>query len=129
MVQVEEVLRAFATAFDTGDEPQLRTTLSPLLWAISLSVSGKGQAAYGRDDAVRFLRERHEQGDRLEFQQVHVNELAGWDGAAQFGPVTFSLERGGATITLDGKGELYCDGPDRGIGALGLTEKTSRGLP
>lgn len=118
--QVEEVLRRFTTAFNSGNSDSIEGTLSSALWAVSLVVGGKGEAAYGRADAVRFLVGRYQAGDRLRFVRVTVNELAGWDGAAQFGPIDLTLERAGSAIDLSGKGALYCGGAASGITVLGL---------
>jgi hypothetical protein len=119
--QVEALLKEFASAFNSGDAAALRATLSTEIWAVSLSVRGRHDVAYSRDDAVRYLLERHQEGDRLDFVRVQVNELVGWDGAAHVGPVAFVLNRADATVGLDGKGALYCGGTAKGIKVLGLT--------
>lgn len=118
--QVEGWLTRFATAFNSGDEATVRAALSPDLYALSFTVLGHNDAAYGRESAVQQVLARQREGDRLEFRQVTVNELTGWDGAAQFGPLRFTLRRGQAAFELDGKGAVYCGGPAAGVKVLGL---------
>ncbi len=103
----------------------MRAALSADLWALSFNVLGHNDVAYGREAAVQHVLARQREGDRLEFRQVQVNELAGWDGAAQIGPVQFALRRGQATFQLDGKGAVYCGGPGAGAGVkvLGLGDQ------
>ncbi len=123
LAQVEEMLAQFAAAFNSGDEATVRSALSPELWALSLHVLGQNDVAYGRDSAVQHVVARQRDGDRLEFRHVKVNELAGWDGAAQIGPMQFALRRGQTLRLLDGKGALYCGGSDAGIKVLGLSDQ------
>lgn len=118
--QVEQILRGFTTAFNSGNSDSIERTLSSALGAVSLNVGGKAEAAYGRVDAVRYLVGRYTAGDRLRFVRVKVNELAGWDGAAQLGPIDLTLERAGSAIDVSGKGALYCGGAASGITVLGL---------
>lgn len=88
---------------------------------MSVSVGGRHEVAYSREDAVQYLLERNRAGHRLEFLHVQVNELVGWDGAAHIGPVAFVLRSADGPVTLDGKGALYCGGRARGIKVLGLS--------
>lgn len=98
----------------------MRAALSSDLWALSLTLRGQNDVAYGRENAVRYVLARQRNGDRIEFRNVQVNELAGWDGAAQIGPVRFTLRRDQETFELDGKGAVYCGGPATGVKVLGL---------
>ena len=104
--EVEAALVQFASAFNSGDEATIRATLSTELWALSFTVGGRHEPSYGREDVVRCVLARQSAGDRLEFIRAQLKELAGWDGAAQVGPLTFSLRRGDTTFTLQGKGAL-----------------------
>jgi hypothetical protein len=122
VAQVEATLARFAAAFNSGDEATIRGALSPELWALSFNVLGRNDVAYDRDSAVQHVLARQRDGDRLEFRHVQVNELAGWDGAAQIGPVQFALRRGPTLLLLDGKGALYCGGSVVGIKVLGLAD-------
>jgi len=101
----------------------VRAALSSDLWALSFNVLGHNDVAYDRESAVAHVLARQREGDRLEFRQVQVNELAGWDGAAQIGPVQFALHRGQATFQLDGKGAVYCGGSVAGVKVLGLGDQ------
>ncbi|MDE3097131.1 MAG: hypothetical protein KGK07_14175 [Chloroflexota bacterium] len=125
--QVEEVLRQFTTAFNSGSGDAIERMLSSELWAVSLNVAGKAEAAYGRGDAARYLVDRYDSGDRLRFVGVKVNDLVGWDGAAQFGPIDFTLARAGSPIDISGKGALYCGGAASGIKVLGLGDGKGSG--
>ncbi|MDQ6859425.1 MAG: hypothetical protein M3Z65_10560 [Chloroflexota bacterium] len=120
VAQVDAALEHFAAAFNSGDPATIRRALSPELWALSFNVLGRDDVAYGRDSAVEHLVARRSDGDVLEFRHAQVNELSGWDGAAQIGPVQFALRRGQTLVLLDGKGALYCGGPAMGIKVLGL---------
>ena len=110
----------FAAAFNSGDETTVRAALSSDLWALSFNVLGRNDVAYGRESAVQRVLALQRDGDRLEFRTVQVNELVGWDGAAQIGPVHFTLRRGQSAFQLDGKGAVHCGGPAAGIKVLGL---------
>jgi SnoaL-like domain len=123
--EVEAVLAQFASAFNAGDAEAIRAVLSSEFWALSLTLGGQNETAYGRDDAVRYVMQRQRAGDRLEFVRVQVNELAGWDGAAQIGPVAFLLRRGATSTELQGKGALYCRGGARGIKVLAMADSGS----
>ncbi len=118
--QVDAVLRQFAAAFNSGDTATIRHVLSAELWALSFTVLGRTDVAYGRDSAIEHVVARQRDGDVLEFRNVQVNELSGWDGAAQIGPVQFALRRGQTVLLLDGKGALYCGGSVTGIKVLAL---------
>ena len=121
--QVEDWLARFAAAFNSGDEAKVRAVRSPDLWALSFTVLGHNDAAYGRESAVQDVLARQREGDRLELRQVTVNELAGWDGAAQVGPVRFGVRRGQAVYELAGKGAVCCAGPAAGLKVLGLGDR------
>lgn len=117
---VEQTLREFAAAFNGGDANAIRANLSTAFWGVFMNVPGRSEAAYTRDDAVRYLVERSRAGDRLAFGRPQVNGLEAWDGAAHFGTVPITLRRGGTSIELQGRGALYCAGSSRGIRILSV---------
>lgn len=117
---VEQTLREFAAAFNGGDANAIRANLSTAFWGVFMNVPGRSEAAYTRDDAVRYLVERSRAGDRLAFGRPQVNGLEAWDGAAHFGTVPITLRRGGTSIELQRRGALYCAGSSRGIRILSV---------
>lgn len=117
---VQDTLREFAAAFNGGDPSAIRANLSPAFWGVFMNVPGRTEAAYTREDAVQYLVQRSRAGDRLAFGRPQVNGLEAWDGAAHFGPVRVTLQRGGTSIELQGRGALYCAGSSRGIRILSV---------
>lgn len=118
--EVEAVLRAFASAFNSGDDHAIRAAVSTSFWGVFMNLPGRNEAAYTRDDAVRYLVERSQAGDRLAFGQPQVSGLVAWDGAAHFGAVAVSLRRGDSVIEVQGRGALYCAGSAKGIKILSI---------
>lgn len=118
--EVEAALSAFASAFNSGDEAAIRAVLSTSFWGVFVNVPGRSEAAYTRDDTVRYLVERGQSGDRLAFGPPEVSGLVAWDGAAHFGTVAVSLRRGDSVIEAQGRGALYCAGGAKGIKILSI---------
>ena len=103
----EQIVRQFVDAFDRHDLEATGLTISEGLQWFSVDLDGRHEVAYGKGEAMTYLRSRATAGDSMRLTSLRVTEEPQWDGNLGF-QYDLTLVRNQTTYSVSGKGAVSC---------------------